>query len=61
MQNAASANHIGRVLKSLMEKRVREKLNFSTPRECFYEKISYICTCNLNPRKLINNQIEKAV
>lgn len=40
MQNAASANHIGRVLKSLMEKRVGEKFNFSTPRECFYEKIS---------------------
>lgn len=26
-----------------------------------YEKISYICSCYLNPRKLINNQIEKAV
>ena len=25
--------------------RPREKLKFSTPRECFYEKISYICTC----------------
>lgn len=28
--------------------RPREKLKFSTPKECFIQKINYICTCLLN-------------
>lgn len=30
--------------------RLRKKLDFLTPRECFYNKISYICTYLLNLR-----------
>ena len=47
-KNTSFSNISHQQITKIMHKintRPRKKLNFSTPRECFYEKISYICTC----------------
>ena len=42
-----SHQDVNRIMHKI-NRRPREKLNFATPIECFYEKLSYICTCYLN-------------